>query len=52
MKYFVIQTSSLPAAVTNSCKARTDRACSMTKTHWDRSGGIFCKRVDESSVLR
>jgi len=36
-----ILTVSDPAAVTNSCKARTDSACSMTNTHCDRSGGTF-----------
>lgn len=34
-------TDSLPAAVTSSCSARTDSACSITNTHWDRSGGTF-----------
>jgi len=29
------------AAVTSSCKALTDNACSMTNTHCDKSGGIF-----------
>lgn len=39
-KWYV--TVSEPAAVTNSCKARTERACSITNTHCDRSGGMFC----------
>lgn len=34
-------TVSVPAAVTNSWRARTDNACSMTNTHCDRSGGMF-----------
>lgn len=38
---FSILTVSLPAAVTNSCNARTDSACSITNTHCDKSGGIF-----------
>ena len=29
----------------SSWSALTDRACSMTKTHCDRSGGTFCKRT-------
>ena len=41
-KWYV--TVSEPAAVTNSCKARTERACSITNTHCDRSGGMFCKQ--------
>lgn len=38
-------TVSFPAAVTNSCKALTERACSITKTHCDKSGGIFWKKI-------
>lgn len=34
-------TVSEPAAVTSSCKALTDRACSITNTHCDKSGGMF-----------
>lgn len=34
-------TDSDAAAVTSSCKALTDNACSITKTHCERSGGIF-----------
>lgn len=39
----LVFTSSDPAAVTSSCRARTERACSMTNTHVDKSGGMFCK---------
>lgn len=39
MKWYV--TVSEPAAVTNSCRALTERACSITNTHCDRSGGMF-----------
>jgi len=42
---FVILTVSDPAAVTSSCRALTDRACSMTKTHWERSGGTFLSAI-------
>lgn len=38
-------TVSEPAAVTNSCKARTDSACSITKTHCDKSGGMFLSAI-------
>lgn len=38
-------TVSVPAAVTNSCRALTDRACSMTNTHCDRSGGMFLSAI-------
>lgn len=38
-------TDSDPAAVTNSCKARTDNACSITNTHCDKSGGIFLSAI-------
>lgn len=41
----VKHTDSEPAAVTNSCNARTDSACSMTNTHCDRSGGIFLSAI-------
>lgn len=34
-------TDSDPAAVTNSCRARTESACSMTNVHCERSGGTF-----------
>lgn len=34
-------TDSDAAAVTSSCKALTDNACSITKTHCERSGGMF-----------
>lgn len=37
----MLRTDSDPAAVTNSCKARTDSACSMTNVHCERSGGTF-----------
>lgn len=42
--YIMPLTSSEPAAVTNSWSALTDKACSMTNTHVDKSGGIFCKK--------
>lgn len=47
-------TSSLAAAVTSSCRARTDSACSITNTHWHRSGGLFCegKHQGHYTVLR
>lgn len=38
-------TVSEPAAVTNSWRARTDNACSITKTHCDKSGGIFLSAI-------
>lgn len=40
-----ILTVSEPAAVTNSWRARTDNACSITKTHCDKSGGIFLSAI-------
>lgn len=40
-KFKDTHTVSEPAAVTNSCKARTESACSITNTHCDKSGGMF-----------
>jgi hypothetical protein len=47
-------TDSDEAAVTSSCKARTERACSMTKTHCDKSGGAFCrlKQKNRSYIVK
>lgn len=45
-------TVSEPAAVTNSCKARTESACSMTKTHCERSGGIFLSAMFSKKQCR
>jgi len=39
------------AAVTSSCKALTDNACSMTKTHCDKSGGIFYKKLWKKIII-
>jgi hypothetical protein len=44
-------TVSEPAAVTSSCKARTDKACSITNTHCDRSGGMFWNMEDNQISL-
>lgn len=44
----LVFTSSDPAAVTSSCRARTERACSMTNTHVDKSGGMFCKYTNRT----
>ena len=38
-KYFLTASASLEEMI--SCRARTDRACSITNTHWERSGGTF-----------
>ena len=37
-------TDSEAEAVTSSCRARTESACSITNTHWDKSGGLFWKK--------
>lgn len=39
---FGLTASSDPEAM-SSCNARTERACSMTNTHCDKSGGLFWK---------
>ena len=38
-KYFLTASASLEEMI--SCRARTERACSITNTHWERSGGTF-----------
>ena len=42
-KYFLTASASLEEMI--SCRARTERACSITNTHWERSGGTFCEIV-------
>ncbi len=43
MEINILTASSVPD-VTNSCSALTESACSITNTHWDRSGGKFWKK--------
>lgn len=44
LEIFSVITASASLDDIISCKARTDKACSITNTHWDKSGGTFWGR--------